>query len=115
MRSGYPDWAAVLRMAAARREYFLNECGGVWPEKRVRDADLPPRKAAYKGVQWLPRIIRKAEGFLRGELCEEIMYCCGGDRSFLRRHHMHPADFLHLVKRHRGDHASIHSELSANE
>jgi hypothetical protein len=25
------------------------------------------------------------------------MYCCGGDRAFLSKHDIHPADFLRVV------------------
>jgi len=45
----------------------------------------------------LPRLIEKAKAKLRGEMPPELMYCCGGDRAFLREHGIHPADFLREV------------------
>jgi hypothetical protein len=34
---------------------------------------------------------------LRGELDPNTMYSCGGDRAFLKRHDIAPADFLRAV------------------
>ena len=48
-------------------------------------------------MPWLPRILAKAQAKLRGELHPDIMYCCGGDRAFLRRHQIDPVDFLRTV------------------
>jgi len=58
---------------------------------------LPPKDAQLGGIEWLPRIIEKAHAKLRGEMPPELMYCCGGDRAFLREHGIHPADFLREV------------------
>ena len=43
------------------------------------------------------RIIEKARAKLRGEMPDELMFCCGGDRAFLRKIDLHPADFLREV------------------
>jgi hypothetical protein len=70
----------------------------------VTDADaLPPKTEELDGIPWLPRIIAKAGCFLKGGLCHEIMYGCGGDRRFLKEHDIHPADFLRVVWGTEGD------------
>ncbi len=58
---------------------------------------LPAKTEEMDGIVWLPRIIQKAMGRLRGELPNDLMYCCGGDRKFFRTHDVHPADFLRMV------------------
>jgi hypothetical protein len=45
----------------------------------------------------LPRLIAKARAKLRGEMPPDLMYCCGGDRAFLNKVGIHPADFLRTV------------------
>ena len=68
------------------------------PSKETIDMDsLPEREAELGGIEWLPRIIAKARAKLPGEMPQELMYCCGGDRAFLREHGIHPADFLREV------------------
>jgi hypothetical protein len=100
---GEPDWDTFLLVAAARRDFFLHEQNGQ-PNPRELDAsELPARKATLGGIEWLPRIIKKARCFLEGGLCHDIMYCCGGDRNFLRKHNLHPADFLRVVWASQGD------------
>jgi len=96
-KSAEPDWDTVLLMVAARRDYFLYETQGQLTPKEIDESDLPPKSEAMDGVPWLPRIIRKAKCFLRGDLCHDIMYCCGGDRRFLKTYNIHPADFLRAV------------------
>ncbi len=58
---------------------------------------LSPKSAQLGGIEWLPRIIEKAQAKLRGEMPPELMYGCGGDRAFLREHGIHAADFLREV------------------
>ena len=76
---------------------------GVESTKVVKPADLPPKDEALDGIVWLPRIIAKAEAKLRGEMDPDIMYGCGGDRAFLSKHNIHPADFLREVWAAKGD------------
>jgi hypothetical protein len=65
---------------------------------RVLDpASLPAKTSEVDGIVWLPRILAKARAKLRGELDPNTMYCCGGDRAFLKRHDIAPADFLRAV------------------
>jgi hypothetical protein len=104
---GEPDWDTFLLIAAARRDYFLHEQGGRANPAEMDASQLPVRKATLGGIEWLPRIIRKARCFLEGGLCHDIMYCCGGDRNFLRKHGIHPADFLRVVWAARGDDQKI--------
>jgi len=91
------DPETALLITAVRRDYFLVEQGGKWSEKTIILDELPAKDAALGGISWLPRIIEKAKGRLRGELPNELMYCCGGDRRFFRTHDIHPADFLRYV------------------
>lgn len=101
--SGEPDWDTFLLVAAARRDFFLYEQDGRTNPHEIDSSELPARKAMLGGIEWLPRIIVKARCFLEGGLCHDIMYCCGGDRNFLRTHNLHPADFLRAVWAAKGD------------
>jgi hypothetical protein len=94
---GDPDWDTFLLVAAARRDYFLYEQKGKPVDRITEENELPPKDAELGGIRWLPRIICKAKCFLEGGLCHEIMYGCGGDRNFLRKHKLHSADFLREV------------------
>jgi len=91
------DPETALLITAVRRDYFLVEQEGKWLEKTIKVEELPAKDAQLAGIPWLPRIIEKAKGRLRGELPNELMYCCGGDRRFFRTHDLHPADFLRFV------------------
>jgi hypothetical protein len=94
---GEPGVETTLLVTAVRREYFL----GVQKAQRsthVIDMDaLSPKSEQLGGIEWLPRIIEKAQAKLRGEMPPELMYGCGGDRAFLREHGIHAADFLREV------------------
>lgn len=91
------DWETALLVTAARRDYFLQIQSGRPSEKTVKTSDFPAGDATLHGIPWLPRIIAKARAKLRGELPVGLMYCCGGDRPFLKSHGIHPADFLRFV------------------
>lgn len=91
------DWDTALLITAARRDYFLYVQKCVLPSKRLDESDFPAKDAELQGIPWLPRIILKARARLRGEMPEDLMYCCGGDRKFLKQHNIHPADFLRYV------------------
>lgn len=92
-----PDRTTVVEIARVRREYFLEVQGGQWSEQRIRTSDLPAKNAALAGYRWLPRIIGKARAKLRGELPDDLMYCCGGDRAFLGKIGLDPATFLRMI------------------
>ena len=94
---GDPDWETFLLISAARRDYFLSVQYGIASTHVVSSDDLPAKDAQLDGVPWLPRLIKKAEAKLRGEMSPDFMYGCGGDRSFFRTNHLHPADFLRHV------------------
>ena len=78
---------------------------GIGPEvtreamKVLDAAALPGKTDAVKGIEWLPRLIPKTKAKLRGELPASLMYSCGGDRAFFKKHDIHPAEFLSLVWR----------------
>jgi hypothetical protein len=95
--SGEPDWDTALLIASARRDYFLVHQKGKTSTSVTEASELPAKSAELEGIPWLPRIIAKATCFLKGGLCHDIMYCCGGDRRFLKEHDIHPADFLRAV------------------
>ncbi|NQU12207.1 DUF5069 domain-containing protein [bacterium] len=92
-----PDFGTVVLITAVRRDYFLVIQKGKPSGQTIRMEDLPPKDAVVAGFAWLPRIIAKARAKLRGEMPAELMYGCGGDRGFLRRVDIHPADFLRQV------------------
>jgi hypothetical protein len=97
VRGGEPGFETVLLITAARRDYFLVVQNGK-PGSHVIDMDtLPPKDEKLAGVAWLPRIIEKARAKLRGEMPDELMYGCGGDRPFLKSVNVEPADFLRFV------------------
>lgn len=94
---GEPDWETVLLIQAARRDYFLHVQQGKWSDHRIDLDQLPPKTAALEGIEWLPRLIPKAWAKLKGEMPDDLMYGCGGDRRFIRDHHVDLADFLRVV------------------
>lgn len=94
---GEPDYGTVLLITAARRDYFLYMQDGEWIDERLPMDGLPPKTAEIAGFRWLPRIIEKAKMKLRGQMEDDLMYGCGGDRDFLKSVRIHPADFLRFV------------------
>ena len=92
-----PTAETALLVASVRRDFWHHMMGKEPSAKILRPSDLPGRDEELGGHAWLPRILAKARAKLRGELDPEVMYGCGGDRMFLRRHDLHPADFLRIV------------------
>lgn len=105
--AGEPDWNTALLIAAVRRDYFLVHQKGVTATTVTEASQLPAKTEELEGIPWLPRIIAKATCFLKGGLCHEIMYGCGGDRRFLKEHDIHPADFLRAVWASNGDQTKV--------
>ena len=96
---GEPDIATFLLIHEQRRDYFW-EVQNRKPSSLVLDSKkLPAKDAEVNGIHWLPRIIPKAKAKLKGELPEETMFCCGGDRNFFHKHKIHPSEFLFAVRR----------------
>jgi hypothetical protein len=91
---GEPGFETSLLVTAMRREYFLKVQKGQHSGRVIDMEKLPSKSAQMGGIEWLPRLIGKAHAKLRGEMPPELMYCCGGDRAFLREYGIHPADFL---------------------
>jgi len=104
---GEPGYDQALAIELVRRDYFLNAQQGRPSATVLDEASLPPKSAAIQGIEWLPRIIPKAKAKLRGELPASLMYCCGGDRRFLKSQDILPAEFLTLVWRHEHDDGAI--------
>lgn len=105
--SDQPSYEIAQSIEQVRRDYFLHVQEGKKSTKTVTPQDLTPKTGELGGFTWLPRIIEKANGKLRGELSDDIMYCCGGDRRFLKTHDIHPAEFLRVVWSSDGDHDKI--------
>ncbi len=101
------DPETALLITAARRDYFFEVQKGVWSEKTLKMEELPEKDAELERIAWLPRLIVKARARLRGELPDELMYSCRGDRRFFRAHDVHPADFLRLVWAAKGNEQKI--------
>jgi hypothetical protein len=91
------DFETALAVTEIRRNYFLNVMHGQPTGRVVEMSDLPAKSAKVDGIAWLPRLIVKARAKLRGEMNPDLMYGCGGDRPFLREHHMTLPQFLQLV------------------
>ncbi len=92
-----PTLETSLLVAAVRRDYFHVVQHGQRSGKVVQPSELPPKKDAVAGFQWLPRLIVKARAKLKGEMDPDTMYGCGGDRAFFAEHKLHPADFLRVA------------------
>ncbi len=102
-----PDFETALLVQAVRRDYFLEVQGGRPPSGMLKTEQLPAKTDAVRGIEWLPRIIPKTRAKLRGELPQDLMYGCGGDRKFFKTHDIHPAEFLRLVWTHERDDNAI--------
>jgi hypothetical protein len=95
---GEPDAATALAVQRLRRDYFLGVQQGRPSPHRARMEDLPAKSAAVDGIAWLPRLLVKARLKLRGEMPDDLMYGCGGDRPFLRRMGTDLPEFLRWVR-----------------
>jgi hypothetical protein len=104
---GEPSVTTAVMIASVRRDYLHTIMGGKPSGHEVTPDQLPAKDSELDGVRWLPRILVKARAKLRGELNPEIMYCCGGDRRFLREHDIAPADFLRVVWASDGDDSKV--------
>lgn len=94
---GEPSLTTAVMIASVRRDYLAEIMHGQKSDRVLDPASLPAKTSEVEGFVWLPRILVKARAKLRGELDPNTMYCCGGDRAFLKRHDIAPADFLRAV------------------
>ncbi len=102
-RYGEPDKEVFVELAQIRSDYFHTTLQGRPPSRIVQESELPPKSVEFEGVSWLLRIIRKAQCFLEGCLCDDIMYGCAGDRSFLKKYNATLPAFLAVVRDTHGD------------
>lgn len=103
-----PSESTALLVAAVRRDYFLTIQNGNRSDVEIGRDDLPSFGHDFDGIAYLPRILKKAQAKLTGELDPDMMFGCGGDRKFLRTHgDIHPADFLRHVWAADGDEQKI--------
>lgn len=100
---GEPDKAVFVELAQMRAEHFQTSLQGRPALCIVEERELPLKSAEFEGVSWLLRIIRKAQCFLEGSLCDDIMYGCSGDRSFLKKYNATLPAFLAVVRDTQGD------------
>jgi hypothetical protein len=96
---GNPSPSTALLVAAVRRDYYLAvQKGAACTDAPLTRDDVPTFGDEHDGIAYLPRILAKARAKLRGILDPDLMFGCGGDRNFLRKHgNLHPADFLRQV------------------
>ena len=94
-----PDLLTFILVHYERWSYFVEEQKGQSSSELLDSSTLPAKNACAEGIVWLPRILPKARAKLRGELPPEVMYGCGGDRQFFECNHLHPAEFLRVVRR----------------
>lgn len=111
---GEPDFGTFLLLAGLRRYYFLHIMKGAQADRIVDTVDLPPKTDSVRGIVWLPRLIEKARAKLRGEMSDDLMYGCGGDRDFSRKHEIHLADLLQFVMEHYDDTQAIVDFVAIN-
>jgi hypothetical protein len=104
---GEPDFATFAMICDVRRNYFLEKLKGQISDKKVANTSYTPKDAEVDGIRWLPRIIEKAKAKLHGELDDDTMYGCGGDRAFFKEHDIHPAEFLRVVAEHEDNDRAI--------
>ncbi len=96
--AGEPTRSTALLVAAVRRDYLSVAQDGVLSSHEITRAELPTFGDELDGIGYLPRILTKARAKLKGELDPDMMYGCGGDRNFLKKHgDIHLADFLRNV------------------
>ncbi len=113
---GDPDFETFLLVAMQRITFFRGVLKGEAADKIVDTGDLPGKKEQVRGIEWLPRLIPKAKAKLRGEMSDDLMYLCAGDRAFFRKHNIHPAEFLAFVASHMdNDEAVIDFVISRSE
>jgi hypothetical protein len=106
-RYGEPDLKTFLGLCDIRAGYFRDVMKGAPAPRTVDECELPPKTEEFDGIPWLLRIIRKAQCFLSGCLCPDIMYGCAGDRAFLAKHGVSLPDFLAQVRDSDGDPARM--------
>lgn len=106
-RGEEPDLETFIAVANVRRFYFQNVLKGEKSDKIVDTGDLPGKELSEAGIDWLPRIIPKARAKLRGEMSDDLMYGCGGDRKFFKANNLHPADLLMFVMQNFEDNEAI--------
>ncbi len=94
---GEPSLSTAVMIASVRRDFLRWDMGGELSDHEIQPEELPGKGEELGGYVWLPRILKKARGKLRGELDPNTMFCCGGDRNFLRTNNIAPADFLRAV------------------
>lgn len=94
---GQPDKLTFILVQSVRRAYLNEVLKGKAATRQLTADDFPSKTDAIDGIPWLPRIIKKAEAKLRGEIHEDFMYGCAGDRQFLTKYDIHPADLLNIV------------------
>ncbi|MDB9741261.1 DUF5069 domain-containing protein [Akkermansiaceae bacterium] len=106
--SGTPTPTTALLVASVRRDFFLVVQEGQKSSTEITSGDLPSSGDSLGGIAYLPRIIKKAQAKLAGELDPDLMYACGGDKKFLKNNgNIHPADFLRNVWASDGDEQKI--------
>lgn len=110
-RYGEPSLDTFLALAAIRSAHFQKALGRKEPPRIIQECELPPKTQEYKGVPWLPRIIRKAQHFLEGSMCPDIMYGCAGDRGFLAKYAVDLPDFLAKVRDSNGDPEALYAYI----
>ena len=110
---GEPDLETVLAIQRIRRDHFLRVLGGRAATHRATMDSLPAKSDSVDGIAWLPRLIVKARLKLRGEMPDDLMYGCGGDRPFLRRMNSSLPEFLQWVADAGDDDRAVIEKLKA--
>lgn len=94
---GEPDFDTAAAVTAIRYRYLVEVMNGKRSGNQATMDDLPPKTEAVDGIAWLPRLMVKARLKLRGEMPDDLMFGCGGDRPFLAERNITLPEFLQLV------------------
>lgn len=114
-RYGEPSRQTFLALCEIRAGYFRDVMKGAPAPRTVEECELPPKNEEFDGIAWLPRIIRKAQCFLTGCLCPDIMYGCAGDRGFLAGQGVTLPEFLAQVRDSDGNPAHLAAFLRSGK
>jgi hypothetical protein len=104
---GEPSYEVAQSIEQVRREYFLHMQNSQPTGNTLDSSTLPGKTESLEGYVWLPRILPKARAKLLGELPDDTMYSCGGDRRFLKTNDIHPSEFLRVVWANLDDDAGV--------
>jgi hypothetical protein len=107
-KSNEPDFITVALIQDVRKSYFIEVQNSQRSKTVITPDQLPAKSDEVLGIRWLPRICIKAVAKIRGELHNDIMFLCGGDRIFFKENNIHPAEFLRQAWKYENDKEALY-------